>query len=109
MATLSLILVVLSIIGIAASWGVAVYEGTLAEEAIGAVSFARRAQIIMWPFTAKGRHDPDNIHGRRAGKAQIALIASVMVAVAAASAYTNLTHARPVKAASAVATAPSQS
>lgn len=109
MAMIALIMVLLSIVGIAASWGVAVYEGTLAEEATGPVSVSRRAQIIIWPFASKGRQDPGNVHGRRAGKAQIALIASVMVAAAAASVYTNLTHERPAKAASAARTTPSQS
>ncbi|TCT03557.1 hypothetical protein [Aquabacter spiritensis] len=109
MAMVALSFVLLSILGIAGSWGVAVYEGTLAEEAAGPVSLARRAQIIIWPFAARSGADPKNVHGRRAGKAQIVLIASVMVAVAAASAYTNLTYVRPGKAASAVVAAPSQS
>ncbi len=109
MEKIALILILLSVVGIAASWGVAVYEGTLAEEALGAVSIPRRAQIIIWPFASKGRMNPANAHGRRAGKAQIVLIASVMVAVAATSVYTNLTHERPAKAASAAGTAPSQS
>ena len=109
MTEVSLILIVVSIIGIAASWGVAVYEGTLAEEAMGHVTLARRLAIIVWPFSAKIRLDPASVHGRRANKARIALIVSVVVAVAAASVYSNLTHVRPVKAASAVAPASSKS
>ncbi|MDE1571201.1 hypothetical protein [Aquabacter sediminis] len=109
MAELSLLLILVSIVGIAGSWGLAVYEGTLAEEAAGRVSLARRFALIVWPFAASGRIDPNNVHGRRANKARIVLIASVMVAAAAASVYTNLTHVRPVKAASAVAPAPSKS
>ncbi|MBA4790124.1 MAG: hypothetical protein H2042_10550 [Rhizobiales bacterium] len=109
MAIISLLLVFVSLATFVGSWGVAVYEGTRAEEGAGEVSLLRRLFLVVWPFAARGRQDPANPHGRRAGKAQIAVIASVMVAVAAASAYTNLTHERPGKAASAAFTAPSQS
>lgn len=108
MASISLIVVVLSLLIFVGSWGVAVYEGTRAEEILGAISPVRRVFLALWPFAAR-RPDPPEAHGQRAGKAQIALIASVMVAVAAASAYTNLTHERPGKAAFMASFAPSQS
>lgn len=109
MASISLLVVFLALAIFVGSWGVAVYEGTRAEEALGPVDPMRRLLLTVWPFATRGRQDPANVHGQRAGKAQIVLIASVMVAVAAASAYTNLTHERPGKAASAALTAPSQS
>ncbi|WP_127089810.1 hypothetical protein [Aquabacter cavernae] len=109
MASISLLVVFLALAIFVGSWGVAVYEGTRAEEGLGALGPVRRGFLLFWPFAARGRQDPANAHGRRAGKAQIAVIASLMVAVAAASAYTNLTHERPGKAASADLTAPSQS
>lgn len=109
MATASLILILVSLAVFAGSWIVAAREGIQAEAAQGAVSVPRRVLLFVWPFAAQGRLDPENAHGRRAGKAQIALIASVMVAVAAASVYTNLTHVRPAKAVSAAALTPTQS
>ena len=109
MATASLILILVSLAVFAGSWAIAAREGIRAEAVRGAVSAARAVLICLWPFAARGGLDPENAHGRRAGKAQIALIASVMVAVAAASVYTNLTHVRPGKAASAVVQAPTQS
>lgn len=108
MATVSLLTILASLAVFGGSWVVAVLEGIRAEAALGAVSGPRRFLLALWPFASR-RPDPENAHGRRAGKAQIALIASVMVAVAAASAYTNLTHVRPAKAVSAAAPTPTQS
>lgn len=109
MAVASLILIILCLIGIVVSWGIAVQEGLRAESAAGGLSALRRARVMLWPFPGASGAGPVGLQSTRANKARVALIVAVTVAVAAASVHSNLTHVRPVKAASAVAPAPSKS
>ncbi|OYW32988.1 MAG: hypothetical protein B7Z45_08815 [Azorhizobium sp. 12-66-6] len=108
MTLLALILTLLSLAALAAGWVVAGLEGARAEALAGPVGPVRRGILFVWPFAAN-RGAAANDHARRAGKAQIAIIASVMVAVAAASIYTNLKRPRPAVPAPASMPAPAPS
>jgi len=108
MTLLALIFTLLALAALAAGWVVAALEGARAEALAGPVGPVRRGVLLLWPFAAD-RGTTANAHARRAGKAQIAIIASVMVAVAAASTYTNLKRPRPAEPAPASMPAPAPS
>ncbi|OYX68518.1 MAG: hypothetical protein B7Y95_20485 [Rhizobiales bacterium 32-66-11] len=109
MAIPALILLLASLAGAAASWGVAIREGMRAEAASGSLSAGRQVLLVLWPFSARLREGAAGDHARRVGKALILFIASLTVAAAAASAYSNLTRQRPVPPAPASVSEPASS
>lgn len=96
MATAFLILALVAVAAAVASWGVAVAS---ARTIIAARKRARRhtgpgvyALLVLWPFAVRRHRDDDSDDAVRSSKATIAFIVCMTVAVAATSAYTNLTH-----------------
>ncbi|BAF87740.1 hypothetical protein [Azorhizobium] len=103
MAVVALIVLFLALASAVASWGVAVTEGLkakgAAEAAGGSHGSVSMAHLVLWPFAARLLSGPAADPARRVGKAQVAFIAALMIAVAAVSVYTNLSAVRPPSAA----------
>ncbi|MDI4662886.1 hypothetical protein K9U40_00820 [Xanthobacter autotrophicus] len=100
MAALFYVLAGLALLAAILAWGVAVRGGLKAIAANraagqggGAGSYAL---LALWPFAVRRRGREADADAVRTGKAAIAFFVSVTVAVAAISAYTNLTYKPPV-------------
>lgn len=94
MAQFATIVMVLALVGAAASWiaGAIAYARTLRTVPGTEASSLRWFAIAAWPF-ARGRlKGATAIHAGQVNKALVAFITCVMVAVAATSAATNLSR-----------------
>ncbi len=95
MATIFLALIIASVLAAVASWALAVVEGLriMADNRAGGQpnGFATWALLLFWPFALHGRARNAEAHAARTSKATVAFFVSITLAVAATSAYTNLT------------------
>ncbi|MFG1298941.1 hypothetical protein V5F49_04005 [Xanthobacter sp. V3C-3] len=98
MAGLFHILAGLSFLAALVAWGVAVKGGLGAIAAnraggfpVGAGSYAL---LALWPFAVKRRGPAADLDAVRTGKASVAFFVALTIAIAATSAYTNLTFRR---------------
>ncbi|MEP9353591.1 hypothetical protein ABLE93_08335 [Xanthobacter sp. KR7-65] len=98
MADLFHILAGIAIFAAIGAWAVAVRGGRAAlaaERAAGrSVGPGRIALLVLWPFAVRRTGPERDLDAVRTGKAAIAFFVSVTVAIAAISAYTNLTFQR---------------
>ena len=113
MATLFHILAIAALLAAIVVWGIAVRNGAALIRADraegGTVPAGTLALLVFWPFAVRGRAGNTDEAARQAGKAAIAFFIALTVAVAATSAYTNLTMKRPSPAPSGAGTTPSKS
>lgn len=98
MAGLFQILAGLAVLAALAAWGVAVKGGLGAIAANRADGFAVGAGsyvlLALWPFAVKRRGPAAEHDAVRTGKASVAFFVALTIAIAATSAYTNLTFRR---------------
>ncbi|MGR7997038.1 MULTISPECIES: hypothetical protein [unclassified Xanthobacter] len=96
MASAFLIIALAALAGAVVSWGVAVVSARHAlaarKRAHHANGIGLRVLLLVWPFAVRRRRDDDSVDAVRSSKAVIAFFVCLTVAVAATSAYTNLTH-----------------
>ncbi len=99
MATVFLVIALLAVAAAVVSWGYAV---AVARAAVSAHrrqglpnSAATYALLVFWPFAVLRRDDEAEAHARLLSRAAVAFFVSLTLAVAATSAFTNLTMKRP--------------
>ncbi|MFG1344544.1 hypothetical protein V5F59_06605 [Xanthobacter autotrophicus DSM 431] len=95
MASFFHILAGLALLAALAAWGWAVRGGlqSIADDRAAGLpaGFGRHLLLVLWPFAVKRRGPEADADAVRAGKAAVAFFVALTVAVAAISAYTNLT------------------
>ena len=100
MAALFHILAGFALLAALIAWAVAVRGGLKAIAANRAAGQGGGAEsyalLALWPFAVRRRGREADADAVRTGKAAIAFFVSVTIAVAAISAYTNLTFKPPV-------------
>lgn len=110
MAAVFHILAGLSLLAAVIAWVAAVRGGLRAIAADRAAGQdagpGRYALLALWPFAVKRRGSEADADAVRAGKAAIAFFVALTVAVAAISAYTNLTFKRTAAPAGSMPAAP---